>query len=118
MRRWANAGLLLAHRLQRWPNSKPTLTQRLIFAGVFPVTPAVHMEGGGLCWGGGARGRGIKAAANEVITIYTAVLIIREFMQLTCSYPVPVSSEIRHGVDIRHGLNSYSLRMTVCNAYG
>ena len=31
---------------------------------------------------------------------------------------VPVSSEIRHGVDIRHGLNSYSLRMTVCNAYG
>ena len=30
----------------------------------------------------------------------------------------PVSSEIRHGVDIRHDLNSYSLRMTVCNAYG
>ena len=28
------------------------------------------------------------------------------------------SSEIRHGVDIRHGFNSYSLRMTVCNAYG
>ena len=33
-------------------------------------------------------------------------------------YLVPVSSKIRHGVDIRHGLNSYSLRMTVCNAYG
>ena len=32
-------------------------------------------------------------------------------------YYVPVSSEIRHGVDIRHDLNSYSLRMTVCNAY-
>ena len=26
---------------------------------------------------------------------------------------VPVSSEIRHGVDIRHHLHSYTLRMTV-----
>ena len=34
MRRWANAGLLLAHRLRRWPNSKPTLAQRLMFAGL------------------------------------------------------------------------------------
>ena len=34
MRRWANVGLLLAHRLRRWPNSKPTLAQRLTFAGL------------------------------------------------------------------------------------
>ena len=27
-------GLLLAHCLRRWPNSKPTLGQRLIFAGL------------------------------------------------------------------------------------
>ena len=33
MRFWLNVGLLLVHRLRRWPNSKPTLGQRLIFAG-------------------------------------------------------------------------------------
>ena len=33
MRRWPNVGLLLAHRLRRWPTSKPTLGQRLMFAG-------------------------------------------------------------------------------------
>ena len=33
MRRLPNVGLLLAHRLRRWPNSQPTLGQRLIFAG-------------------------------------------------------------------------------------
>ena len=34
MRHWPNVDLLLAHRLRRWPNSKPTLGQRLMFAGV------------------------------------------------------------------------------------
>ena len=29
-----NVGLLLAHRLRRWANSKPTLGQRLMFAGM------------------------------------------------------------------------------------
>ena len=33
MRRWPNVGLLLAHRLRSWPNSKPALSQRLMFAG-------------------------------------------------------------------------------------
>ena len=33
MRRWPNVGLPLAHRLRRLPNSKPTLGQRLMFAG-------------------------------------------------------------------------------------
>ena len=33
MRRWPNVGFLLAHRLRRWPNRKPTLAQRLMFAG-------------------------------------------------------------------------------------
>ena len=32
MRRLSNIGLLLAHRLRRWPNSKPALAQRLMFA--------------------------------------------------------------------------------------
>ena len=33
-RRWSNVGLMLAHRLRRWSNIKPTLLQRLVFAGV------------------------------------------------------------------------------------
>ena len=31
--RWTAAGLKLAHRLRRWHNIKPTLAQRLMFAG-------------------------------------------------------------------------------------
>ena len=31
-RRCANVGLLLGHRLRRWPNNKPALVQRLVFA--------------------------------------------------------------------------------------
>ena len=34
MRRWPNVGLLLAHRLGRWPDNKPTLRQRLMLAGL------------------------------------------------------------------------------------
>ena len=33
MRRRPSVGLLLVHRIRRWPNSKPTLAQRLMFAG-------------------------------------------------------------------------------------
>ena len=33
MRRWPNIGLLSAHRLRRWPNSKSALGQRLMSAG-------------------------------------------------------------------------------------
>ena len=32
--RIANAGLMLVHRLRRWPNIKPALAQRLVFVGV------------------------------------------------------------------------------------
>ena len=32
-RHWPNAGLMLAYGLRRWPNSNPTLGQRLLFAG-------------------------------------------------------------------------------------
>ena len=41
MRRWPNVGLLLAHRLRRWPYSKPTLGQRVMFAGsrVYIIVP-------------------------------------------------------------------------------
>ena len=35
MRRWPNAGSLLAHRLRRWPNTKPMLGKRLMFAGLW-----------------------------------------------------------------------------------
>ena len=31
-RRRPNAGLMLAHRLRRWPSIKPVLVQRLVFA--------------------------------------------------------------------------------------
>ena len=37
MRRWPNIGLLLIHRLRRWPNGKPTLGQRLKFAGIVVI---------------------------------------------------------------------------------
>ena len=30
---WSNVGLLLGHRLRRWPNTKPTLVQNIVFAG-------------------------------------------------------------------------------------
>ena len=32
-RRWTNVGLMLTHRLRRWPNNKTTLVQRLVPAG-------------------------------------------------------------------------------------
>ena len=42
MRRWPNVGLLLVQRRRRWANSKPTLGQRLIFAGTAPcIQPAI-----------------------------------------------------------------------------
>ena len=44
MRCWLNAGLLLAHRLRRWTNSKPTLGQRLIFAG-YTRPGSAHTKG-------------------------------------------------------------------------
>ena len=34
-RHWTNAGLMLAHRLQRWANINPTLVQSL-FTGIGP----------------------------------------------------------------------------------
>ena len=34
-RRWTNAGLMLGHRLRRWPNINTTLVRRLVFAGFF-----------------------------------------------------------------------------------
>ena len=30
---WPNVGILLAHRLRRWPDSKPALGQILMFVG-------------------------------------------------------------------------------------
>ena len=34
MSRLPSVALLLAHSLRRWPNSEPTLAQRLMFAGM------------------------------------------------------------------------------------
>ena len=33
-RRRPNGGLMLAHRLRRWPSIRPALDQRLVFAGL------------------------------------------------------------------------------------
>ena len=41
MSHWPNIGLMLAHRLQSWPNSKPALSQCLMFAGY--VQYLLHM---------------------------------------------------------------------------
>ena len=41
MRRWPDVSLLLAHRLRRRPNSKPTLGLRLMFAGTGPLVKTV-----------------------------------------------------------------------------
>ena len=31
-RRWALVDVMLVHRLQRWPNIRPAMVQRLVFA--------------------------------------------------------------------------------------
>ena len=33
----ASVGLMLAHRLRRWPNIKPTLSECLVLAGISPT---------------------------------------------------------------------------------
>ena len=35
-RRWPAAGLMLVHRLRRWPNIRPAAGQRLVFTGESP----------------------------------------------------------------------------------
>ena len=45
MRRWPNIGLLLAHRLRSWPNSKSALSQRLMFAGYVQYLLHIHVGG-------------------------------------------------------------------------
>ena len=37
-RRWNNIGLMLGHRLRRWPNTKPTLFEWLVLAGLMLPT--------------------------------------------------------------------------------
>ena len=45
MQRWSNAGLLLGQRRRGWANSKPTLGQRLMFAGITYATAApIHAQ--------------------------------------------------------------------------
>ena len=39
-RHWDSVGLLLVHRLRRWPNIKPTLSQCLVLAGIVLALPA------------------------------------------------------------------------------
>ena len=34
----SNAGLMLVHRLRRWPNIKPALDKRIVFAGLAPLS--------------------------------------------------------------------------------
>ena len=35
----SNAGLMLGHRLRRWPSIKPALGERLVFAGLSGSDP-------------------------------------------------------------------------------
>ena len=54
---WPNVGLLLGQRRRRWVNSKPTLGQRLMFAGVWlslGVLGHLHRRIQELTDGGGA----------------------------------------------------------------
>ena len=44
MSRWLNVGSLLARRLRRWPNNKPTLGQRLMLAGVTRGRPVMARD--------------------------------------------------------------------------
>ena len=44
MTRWPNIGLLLAHRLRSWPNSKSALSQRLMFAGYVQYLLHIHVQ--------------------------------------------------------------------------
>ena len=55
IRRWPNVGLLFAHRLRSWPNGKPTMGQRVVFAGLAHRGAGAGWGGGG---GGGVRGSG------------------------------------------------------------
>ena len=48
-RRWTNAGLMyaglmLGQRRQRWPNIKPALVQRLVFAGIIMYTGVLSQQ--------------------------------------------------------------------------
>ena len=64
IRRWVNAGTMLAHRLRRWANIVPTLAERLVFRGysLHPISEKIGRRsniqspagggGGGSCWAG------------------------------------------------------------------
>ena len=43
--RWTNVGLMLSHRLRRWPNIKPTLVKRPPFAGILSLLCILSTEG-------------------------------------------------------------------------
>ena len=51
MRRWSIVGLLLGQRRRRWANSKPTLVQQLMFAGIiFTSAPLWKLFVGYIEW--------------------------------------------------------------------
>ena len=42
---WPNVGVMLVHRLRRWPSFKTTLVQLLVFAGI-PFIVYLYSPGG------------------------------------------------------------------------
>ena len=51
-RRWTNAGLMLAHRLRRWPNISPALIQSFVSTGTVCLLGYIQIKREALprCW--------------------------------------------------------------------
>ena len=87
MKRWANVSLLLDHRLRRWPNSKPTLAQRLranqqrlCLVHVSHLDPTNNKTLLGWCWPRVAGG----GLAQADILFYLTVCFISPFDMICC----------------------------------
>ena len=66
-KRWTNVGLLLAHRLRRWPNIKPTLVQRPATVGLGFSNPRKRRIY--FCWWTSEVDRpGVKTRVNQPST--------------------------------------------------
>ena len=47
---WTSAGLMSGQRRRRWSNIRPTLVQRLVFAGWLVVTSNIYHQTFAQCW--------------------------------------------------------------------
>ena len=91
MRLWPNIGLLLAHRLRSWPNSKSALSQRLMFAGYVQYLlhimqeildiPAIYMNNSAMPYISklGSRFIGWKIGLLESVTFQLLLRMLSSF---------------------------------------